>query len=65
VHRLPPALREALAHALHQAFLAASALCLVTLVIVAFWLKEVPLRRDLDEPTAEPASPGVAPQRAR
>jgi EmrB/QacA subfamily drug resistance transporter len=65
VHRLPPALREALAHALHQAFLAASALCLVTLVIVAFWLKEVPLRRELDEPTAEPASPGVAPQRAR
>jgi hypothetical protein len=65
VHRLPPQLREALADALHPAFLAASGLCVVTLVIVALWLKEVPLRRELEEPTVEPASPTAAPQRAR
>jgi MFS family permease len=49
LHRLPPNLREALADALHPAFLAASALCVVVLVIVAAWLKEVPLRRHLEE----------------
>jgi EmrB/QacA subfamily drug resistance transporter len=68
VHRLPPNLRLALADALHPAFLAASALCVVTFVIVALWLKEVPLRRELEEPTARPpeaAAPGVTPQRAR
>jgi EmrB/QacA subfamily drug resistance transporter len=64
VHRLPPHLRAALAHAMHPAFLAASAMCVVTWVIVAFWLKEVPLRRELDELAVEPASPGVAPTRA-
>ena len=65
VHRLPPNLREALAHAMHPAFLAASATCAVTWVIVALWLKEVPLRRELDELAGEPAAPGVAPTRAR
>ena len=68
VHRLPPNLREALADALQPAFLAASGLCVLTLIIVALWLKEVPLRKELEEPAAappEPASPGVAPQRAR
>jgi hypothetical protein len=65
VHKLPPNLRESLADALQPAFLAASLLCLVTLVIVALWLKEVPLREEVDAPPAEPATPGVAPQRAR
>jgi MFS family permease len=65
VHRLPPHLREALADALHPAFLAASGLCVLTLIIVAVWLKEVPLKRELEEPTVEPASPSVTPQRAR
>ena len=65
VHRLPPHLRELLADALQPAFLAASALCLVTLVIVALWLKEVPLREGAEHLPPEPASPGVSPQRAR
>jgi len=65
VRRLPPALREALAEAMQPAFLAAAGLCVVTLVIVALWLKEVPLRRELEEPPVEPASAGVSPQRAR
>ena len=65
MHRLPPNLRESLANALQPAFLTASLLCLVTLVIVALWLKQVPLREEVDTATAEPASPSVAPQRAR
>jgi EmrB/QacA subfamily drug resistance transporter len=65
VHRLPPNLREALANALQPAFLAASLLCLVTFVVVALWLKQVPLREEVDTPPPEPAAPSVAPQRAR
>jgi EmrB/QacA subfamily drug resistance transporter len=65
VHRLPPNLREALAGALQPAFLAASALCLVTFAIVFLWLKEVPLREEVEHVTPEPAAPGISPQRAR
>jgi MFS family permease len=65
VHRLPPKLRVELADALHPAFLAASSLCLVVLTIVALWLKEVPLRHEVETPMPEPAAPGVSPQRAR
>jgi hypothetical protein len=50
---------------MHPAFLAGTGVCVVTWVIVAIWLKEVPLRRELEEPTLEAASPGVAPTRAR
>jgi EmrB/QacA subfamily drug resistance transporter len=68
VHKLPLNLRESLADALQPAFLAASALCLVTLVIVAVWLKEVPLRKELEElPTAatpEAAQPEVVSREA-
>ena len=64
VHRLPPHLREVLADAMHPAFLAASGLCLITLTIVAIWLKEVPLKREVETPP-EPSSPAVSPQRAR
>ncbi len=61
VHRLPPSQREALADALHPAFLAAAALCLVTLVIVALWLKEVPLRKELEHPEAAVPQPQATP----
>jgi EmrB/QacA subfamily drug resistance transporter len=64
LHRLPPNLREALSNALHPAFLAASGLCVVVLVIVAVWLKEVPLRRELEEAPVEPAAASASPQRA-
>jgi hypothetical protein len=43
----------------------ASLLCLVTLTIVLLWLREVPLREEVESPTPEPATPAVAPQRAR
>jgi EmrB/QacA subfamily drug resistance transporter len=68
VHRLPPHLRQALAHALQPAFLAAAALCLVTLAIVMFWLEEVPLRKELEEvqsaASPEAAQPEVVTQEA-
>jgi MFS family permease len=67
-HRLPPALRADLASALRPAFLAATALCGVVLLIVIFGIHEVPLRRALDEPTiAEELGAGaeVSPANAR
>ena len=68
IHRLPPDVRNGLAQALQPAFLAAAALCLVTLVIVALWLEEVPLRKELDEipsgATPEAAQPEVVTQEA-
>jgi peptidoglycan/LPS O-acetylase OafA/YrhL len=65
VHRLPPDLRLELANALQPAFLAASALCVVILAIVVIWLKEVPLRNEVETQAPEPAAPAVSPQRAR
>jgi EmrB/QacA subfamily drug resistance transporter len=51
VHRLPPALRADLASALQPAFLAAASLCVVVLAVVAFGIREVPLRKGFEEPT--------------
>ena len=69
VHRLPPDLRDGLAHALQPAFLAAALLCVVTLAIVVLWLEEVPLQKELDSmpgaATPEAAQPEVATQDAR
>jgi MFS family permease len=56
VHRLPPALRESLADALHPAFLAAAIVSLAVLVIAVFGVKEVPLRESLDELSAVEAA---------
>jgi EmrB/QacA subfamily drug resistance transporter len=63
VHRLPPDLREALASALHPAFLAAAFAALAVWVIAVVWVREVPLRQSVDEITpaeaaaAAPAAP--------
>ena len=66
VHRLPPDLRDGLAHALQPAFLAAALLCVVTLAVVFFWLDEVPLQKELESMTApEAAQPEVVTQEAR
>jgi EmrB/QacA subfamily drug resistance transporter len=56
VHRLPPALRKALADALHPAFLAAAIVALLVWAIAALGVKEVPLRQSLDEIAAVDAS---------
>ena len=49
IHRLPPAGREALANALHPAFLLAVALCAAVFVISLLWVREVPLREGLED----------------
>jgi MFS family permease len=49
VRRLPANLRDALAEAMQPAFMAAAGLAVVIFVIVALWLKEVPLRQEFDE----------------
>ena len=51
LHRLPERARVALADALHPAFLAAALVCVIVFFLVLFWVKEVPLRKRLDEPT--------------
>jgi EmrB/QacA subfamily drug resistance transporter len=60
VHRLPPLLREQLAHALQPAFLAAAAACAVAFVIAVLGIREVPLRRGFDD--AETAFAGAPPR---
>jgi len=49
IHRLPAAGRLALANALHPAFLAAAGLCAIVFVISVLWVREVPLRRGVEE----------------
>jgi EmrB/QacA subfamily drug resistance transporter len=49
LHRLPLQAREELARALHPGFLAAAFVCLIVLLLVAVFIKEVPLRRDFEE----------------
>ena len=65
VHRLPPALREALASALHPAFLAAAVVSACVWVIAFFGVKEVALRESVDEiPPVEASAPTPAPAAA-
>ncbi len=66
IHRLPQAGRVALANALHPAFLAAAALCAVGFVVSLLWVREVPLRKGVDEEpvygdeaSPQPAAPAV------
>ncbi len=49
VHRLPPTLRVALAHALHPAFVAATIVAVLVWLIALLGVKEVPLRESLDD----------------
>jgi EmrB/QacA subfamily drug resistance transporter len=62
VQRLSPALRDDLAGALQPAFLAAAAVCLVLFAVVVFAVREVPLKRGLDDSTPDTAE-AVAPRR--
>jgi MFS family permease len=56
VHRLPPRLRDDLAHALHPAFFAAFCVALVVWVIAFVGVKEVPLRRGFEDEPLEVAT---------
>jgi predicted MFS family arabinose efflux permease len=67
IHRLPPAGRAALANALHPAFLLAAVLCLLVFVISLLWVREVPLRHELEEhppPIGDEGSPQQAAVRS-
>jgi EmrB/QacA subfamily drug resistance transporter len=60
VHRLPQALRAALANALHPAFLTAACVAAVVFLIVLLFVDEVPLRKSLeDAPIAEQLAAGA------
>ena len=61
IHRLPPAGRLALAHALRPAFLAAAVLCGLVLLVSVLWVREVPLRGGMEElPVGDETSPQPA-----
>jgi prolipoprotein diacylglyceryltransferase len=62
IHRLPQTGRVALANALHPAFLSAAVLCGLVFVISLLWVREVPLRKGIEEETAvgDEASPQPA-----
>jgi MFS family permease len=55
IHRLPEALRGALAAAIKPAFFAATLVSLAVWVIAFLWVKEVPLRTTVDEPAGTAA----------
>jgi EmrB/QacA subfamily drug resistance transporter len=59
VHRLPPAARQALAGALHPAFILTTGIALVVWLIAVTWVKEQPLRRSLDDISAVDAAAGA------
>jgi hypothetical protein len=63
IHRLPPASRAALAHAIQPAFLLAVILCALVFVISLLWVRETPLRHELEEhppPVGDEGSPQPA-----
>jgi EmrB/QacA subfamily drug resistance transporter len=66
IHRLPEAGRAALANALHPAFLSAVFLCVAVFVISLLWVREAPLRTELeglsvgDEASAQPGTRAAA-----
>ena len=59
LHRLSGPARSQLASALHPAFLLATCVCVLMLVIVFFGIDARPLRRSLDEPGLEGAGEAV------
>jgi predicted MFS family arabinose efflux permease len=66
IHRLPEAGRAALAHALQPAFLSAACVCAAVFVVSLLWVREVPLRRELegiavgDQPSPQPGTRAAA-----
>jgi EmrB/QacA subfamily drug resistance transporter len=56
IHRLSPELRQTLAAALRPAFLLATLIALIVWVVAVVWVKEVALRRSVDEVSAAEAS---------
>ena len=61
VRQLPPDLRVALAEAMQPAFLAATGVCALTLLIVFLGLREVPLRKGFEEDVPAAVPEGKTP----
>jgi EmrB/QacA subfamily drug resistance transporter len=59
IHRLPPGLRQGLADAIHPAFLAAACVAALVWLVAVAGVKEVPLRRSLDEIAPADAAAGT------
>jgi EmrB/QacA subfamily drug resistance transporter len=59
IHRLPPVLRDAFAGALQPAFLAAACVAALAWIVAVLWVKEVPLRRSVDEVASAEAAAGT------
>jgi hypothetical protein len=59
IHRLPEHLRAGLADALHPAFFAAVCVAALVWVVAVLGVREVPLRRSLDEVAAADAAAGT------
>ena len=62
VHRLPEAGRVALAHALQPAFLLAAFVCALVFIVSLLWVREVPLRRELDVTSTDVIGDEPSPQ---
>jgi EmrB/QacA subfamily drug resistance transporter len=62
IHRLPRAGRVSLAHALHPAFLFGAVLCAGVFLISLLWIREAPLRTELDETVATAVGDEASPQ---
>jgi EmrB/QacA subfamily drug resistance transporter len=66
IHRLPEAGRVALAHAIQPTFLLGAVACGLVFLISLLWVREVPLRRGLeeitigDEPSPQPGTKAAA-----
>src|SRR5207253_161569 len=59
IHRLPPVLRATFAAALKPAFLAAACVAGLVWIVAVLWVKEVPLRRSVDELSPAEAAAGT------
>ena len=61
VHRLPPGARSTLASALHPAFLTAAIVAIGVWIVAVVGVKEVPLRRSLEEDVVAVGGPAGSP----
>lgn len=64
IHRLPPVLRQALSDALNPAFVAATVVALLVWAVAVLGVKEVTLRRSVDDVAGVEAA-AAAPAEAR
>jgi hypothetical protein len=59
IHRLPAPVRDSFAAALTPAFFAAACVSVLVWIVAVAWVKEVPLRRSVDDVAAVEAASGA------